>query len=115
MEREPEEAVPEEDRTESKDPEELQSEIEQTREEMGDTVEALGEKADVKSQTQDRVAEAKQRLADKREELRAKAREGTPESFDVDQAIAYAKQNPVPVAIGAFVLTFAVGRLSKRR
>ncbi len=115
MEREPEEVVPEEDRTEAKAPEELQREIEQTREEMGETVEALGEKADVKSQTQDRVAEVKQRVADTREQLMAKAREGTPESFDVDQAIAYAKQNPVPVAVGGLVLTFMLGRLTKRR
>ncbi len=115
MEREPEEVVPEEDRTEAKAPEELQREIEQTREEMGETVEALGEKADVKSQTQDKVAEVKQRVAETREELMAKAREGTPESFDVDQAIAYAKQNPLPVAIGALFVSFALGRLTKRR
>jgi len=115
MEREQEGAVPEPDRTESKGPEELRSEIEQTREEMGDTVEALAEKADVKSQAQDKAAQAKQRIADKTEQFKSKAREGTPQSFDADQVTAYAKQNPVPMALGALVLAFTYGRLTKRR
>lgn len=115
MEREQEGAVPEPDRTESKGPEELRQEIEQTREEMGDTVEALADKADIKSQAQDKVAEAKQRVAEKSEQFKSKAREGTPQSFDADQVTAYAKQNPVPVALAALVLAFALGRLTKRR
>lgn len=115
MESEQEGAVPDQDPAESKDPEELRQEIEQTREEMGDTVEALAEKADVKGQAQDKVAEAKQRIAEKTEQFKSKARQGTPQSFDADQVTAYAKQNPVPVALGALVLAFAFGRLTKRR
>lgn len=99
---------------EKKDPEQLRAEIEETREDLGDTVEALAGKADVKTQAKEKVSEAKERFAGKREEFTQKAREGTPESFDPDQAVAYAKQNPIPVGIAALVLVFLIGRASKR-
>ena len=40
---------------ETKSPEQIQADIEQTREELGDTVEALAEKTDVKAQAKSRI------------------------------------------------------------
>jgi Protein of unknown function (DUF3618) len=45
--------------TESKDPEQIREEIEETRRELGDTVEALAAKADVKTHVHRRLERTK--------------------------------------------------------
>lgn len=72
---------------ESREPEEIREDIEQTREELGGTVAAMAEKTDVKKQAGAKV-----------EELKGKAQE-----------------NPMPMALaGTFVAGFLLGRLVSR-
>lgn len=101
----------------SSDPDQLEREIEQTREQLGDTVEALAEKADVKRQAKRKLDETKATVTARADELRGKARQATPDdaSAVATAATQRAKENPVPVAaIGAFVVGFIAGRITKR-
>lgn len=109
----------------SRDPEEIRRDIEVTREELGGTVEALSAKADVKAQAKEKVedwgAQAKERLESVRESVTGKKDPSSapgstvsPESFDAGRAVATAKENPIPLAIGALTLGFALGRLTAR-
>jgi ElaB/YqjD/DUF883 family membrane-anchored ribosome-binding protein len=113
---------------ESRDPEQIKQDIEQTREELGDTVAAVAEKADVKKQARSKVAgmkekvtagtgAAKQKATATKEQAAAKANQATPESAGagLEQAQKLARENPVPVAIGCaaaagFVLGWLMGR-----
>jgi ElaB/YqjD/DUF883 family membrane-anchored ribosome-binding protein len=103
---------------ETRSPEEIRADIEQTREEVGDTVEALAAKTDVKAQAQQRVADVKATLQRKRGELTTKAKSTTPQSAQQSgqQLVTKVRENPAPVAIGGAVLTgFLLGRLTGRR
>ena len=103
---------------ETKSPEQIRADIEQTREELGDTVEALAEKTDVKEQAKSRISAAKDAAQTKREEFVGKAREAAPESASAgaDQLTATVRKQPLPFAVGvAFVVGLAVGRLLGRR
>src|SRR3712207_2755869 len=82
---------------EQREPEQIRSDIEQTREELGETVEALAGKADVKGQAKAKVDDAKQSFSERKDDLLGKAREASPESVDPDQAVAAAKENPLPL------------------
>jgi hypothetical protein len=109
---------------ESRDPEQIRAEIEETRRELGDTVAALSAKTDVKAQAQAKVDEVKANATEKKDDLLGKkddvlgkAREISPDSaLSAAQAgTAKAKENPVPVAaVAAFVGGFLLGRLTKR-
>jgi hypothetical protein len=112
----------------TREPEEIEQEIEQTREELGETVAALTDKANVKKQAKAKASGAKKRAAAKKdaakekaaatkEQIASKAKEVTPESAGsgMQQAQQVARGNPVPVivglaAIGGFVLGWAFGR-----
>jgi ElaB/YqjD/DUF883 family membrane-anchored ribosome-binding protein len=73
---------------ETKAPEELREEIEETREEVGDTVAALAEKSDVKAQARKKAEATKQQVL----------------------------QNPTPVAVAGGVLALMLlARLIRRR
>jgi ElaB/YqjD/DUF883 family membrane-anchored ribosome-binding protein len=76
--------------SESREPEEIRDNIEQTREELGDTVAAMAEKTDVKKQAQAKA-----------EELRG-------------QAERIAQENPPMALAGAFLAGFLLGRLVSR-
>lgn len=77
--------------SESREPEEIRDDIEQTREELGDTVAAMAEKTDVKKQAQAKAEELK------------------------GQAQQIAQENPMPMALaGAFLAGFLLGRLVSR-
>ena len=113
---------------ETRDPEQIEQEIEETREELGDTVAAVTEKADVKKQAKAKASgakkkatettdAAKQKASDTRHEAAAKLKEMTPESTDagMQQAKQLARKNPVPVivgmaAFGSFILGWVMGR-----
>ena len=102
---------------ESRDPEQIQREIEETRKELGDTVEALAEKTDVKAQAKRKVQETQATVAEKKDEFVGKAREASPESATsaATQASQKARENPVPLAaLGAFAAGFLAGRVTKR-
>ena len=98
---------------ETRSPDEIRADIEQTREEVGDTVEALAAKTDVKAQAHARVDEVKGNVRAKAEEVKAKAQSSTPESAQQggEQLVAKVRENPIPVAFGAAVLVaFLIGR-----
>jgi hypothetical protein len=103
--------------TESRDPEQLRGDIEETRQELGDTVEALAQKADVKSQAKQKVQDTKSSVSEKTDELFGKAKEASPDG--ALSAASYASQrageNRLPVAAaGAFALGFLAGRILRR-
>jgi ElaB/YqjD/DUF883 family membrane-anchored ribosome-binding protein len=103
--------------SETKSPEEIRADIEQTREELGDTVEALAEKTDVKAQAKSRIAAAKDAAQTKREEYVGRAKQAAPESASAgaDQLTATVKEKPLPFAVGAaFVIGLAIGWLLRR-
>ena len=112
----------------TREPKDIEEEIEQTREELGDTVAAVTEKADVKKQAKRKASgakkkatetkdAAKQKASETRHEAAAKLNEMTPESTDagMQQARQLARDNPVPVivgmaAFGSFILGWVMGR-----
>jgi uncharacterized protein YdbL (DUF1318 family) len=108
----------EHDNTEdTRTPEEIRVDIEQTREEVGDTVEALAAKTDVKAQARARVEEIKGNVRAKADEVKAKAESSTPETAQQGgrQVVAKVRENPAPVALGAAVLVaFLIGRRTAR-
>ena len=98
---------------ETRGPEEIRAEIEETRGEMGDTVEALAEKADVKGQAQQKIEELKQIALQKKEALVGKAKQARPDSGagGVQELKTSAQENPLPLAVGgALVVGFLLGR-----
>ena len=104
-------------------PEDIRQGIEETRQDLDETVNALSEKADVNAPGSDEVSEVKGSIAGKAEEARDKAQTATPDSLDVEQAGAKARQaaaaaqeNPLALVGGALLLGFLLGRaLSRRR
>ncbi|HZU40351.1 MAG TPA: DUF3618 domain-containing protein [Solirubrobacteraceae bacterium] len=101
----------------SRDPERLRAEIEETRRELGETVAALSAKTDVKAQAKERIEEAKASVAGKKEALLGRAREMSPDSARAAASTSSEKvrQNPVPaVAAAGFLAGFLIGRLSAR-
>jgi ElaB/YqjD/DUF883 family membrane-anchored ribosome-binding protein len=113
---------------EGRSAEEIERDIEATRAEMGDTVEALAEKTDVKAQArkqadevraraQEKVNTAKTKVTETKDDLLGKAQEASPETARTAAAQVQqkARENPLPVAVGAAVLVgFVLGRLSRR-
>lgn len=105
------------DAKESREPEEIREDIEQTREELGESIAAMAEKTDVKQQAQAKAEELKGQAGAKAKELSDKAKEVAPDSATegVQQAQRLAKENPVPLAfIGVFVAGVVFGRLLSR-
>ena len=103
---------------ESRSPEEIRAEIEQTREEVGDTVEALAAKTDVKAQAKQRIEAIKGNVRQRGETLKARAQSTTPPTAQQggQQAVARVRENPAPFAIGgAILLGFLLGRLTGHR
>jgi ElaB/YqjD/DUF883 family membrane-anchored ribosome-binding protein len=102
---------------ESREPEEIREDIEQTREELGDTVAAMAEKTDVKRQAKAKAEELKGQAGAKAKELSDKAKEVAPDSptEGMQQAQRLAKENPMPLAfVGVFVAGVVFGRLLSR-
>ena len=102
---------------ESRSPEEIRADIEQTRAEVGDTVEALAAKTDVKSQAKQRIEELKGTARQRADQLKTRAQSTTPESAQqgAGQAVERVRENPAPFAIGgAVLLGFLLGRLTSR-
>jgi len=72
--------------SDTREPEEIRADIEQTRGELGDTAAAVAEKADVKAQAAAKVDDVKEQAAGKAQAAKEKAKEVT------DQAAAKAKE-----------------------
>lgn len=102
---------------ETRTPEAIRADIEQTREEVGDTVEALAAKTDVKAQARAKADEIKGNARAKADELKAKARSSTPDSAQQGgrQVVSTVQENPAPFVLGAAVLVaFLIGRRTAR-
>ncbi len=101
----------------TRDPEQIEQEIERTREQLGDTVEALAAKADVKGQARAKVEDVKERVTAKKHELSFKAHDATPDSAGqaASHAAHTARENKVPLAVagaaaGGLLLGWLIGR-----
>lgn len=89
--------------SETRSPEEIRRDIEETRGELGDTVEALAAKADVKAQAKEKVHETT-------DDLKQKVSDVTPESVQ-----SSVQRNPLPFAVGGALLAgFVLGRVTSR-
>jgi ElaB/YqjD/DUF883 family membrane-anchored ribosome-binding protein len=94
----------------SKGPEELRREIEDTREDLGETAAALAEKTDVKARAREKVDGIKQTVIDKKDSVSS----GT-DSGPAADLKARAQDNPVATAaLAAFVGGFLIGRITSR-
>jgi len=116
-----------EGKSETREPEEIRTDIEQTREELGDTAGAVAEKADVKAQATAKVEEVKQQASGKAQEAKEKAKEVTdqaaakakeiaPESAapTIEKAQSFAGEKPLVVIGVALIAMVVVGRLLSR-
>jgi hypothetical protein len=102
---------------ETRTPDEIRADIEQTREEVGDTVEQLAAKTDVKTQAQERVAEIKGNVRQKAEELKSKASSSTPQGAQQggQQVVTTVRSNPAPFALaGAVLVGYLIGRARRQ-
>ena len=110
-------SAPQQDGEQTRSPEEIRADIEETREQVGDTVEALAEKTDVKAQARQRVDTVKGNVRAKADEAKAKVQSATPASAQEGgrQVAAKARENPAPLVVGGAVLVaFLLGRRSVR-
>lgn len=117
------------DAAQSRSPEEIRADIQQTREHLGATVQALAEKTDVKTQAQERVqavrtaaagrfGAARQAVTGTTQRTVARARQATPESAGtgVQQVGSSIQQRPLPFAVaGAFAAGLLIGWLVGHR
>jgi ElaB/YqjD/DUF883 family membrane-anchored ribosome-binding protein len=104
--------------TETRGPEEIRADIEETREQLGETVEALTEKADVKHQAKLKVDETKERFSRKAEDAKARVSSASPDQARsaATNAASTARRRPLPFAAGAaFAAGIAIGLLIARR
>lgn len=125
---------------ETRTPEEIRTEIEQTREQLGQTVEALAEKTDVKARAHEQIDTAKETVAENVEaakkavtenvgaakeavthqadEILTRVRGATPESAQagIQQAQTTVQEKPLPfAAAGAFAAGLLIGWMIGRR
>jgi ElaB/YqjD/DUF883 family membrane-anchored ribosome-binding protein len=117
-------------KSESRNPEQIEREIEQTREELADSVAAVTDKADVKKQAKRKVDETKSRAREKVEGLKGTVRSmkddlaggGQPATAGasegptpVERASEFARENPTIIAVaGAVLAGVVIGRISAR-
>ncbi len=83
------------DQEQTKTPDEIREEIEQTREELGETVEALGAKTDVKGRAQEKVDAVKADAHATAQEVKS-------------DPVGTAKRNPAPFAAAAALLVLLI-------
>ncbi len=101
----------------SREPEEIQREIEQTREELGETVGALAQKTDVKAQAKHKLEDTKASISGKKDRVLGSVKEASPDSATTAaaQASQKARENPLPLAVaGALAAGFLLGRTRRR-
>ncbi len=102
------------DEQETRSPEEIRADINETREELGDTVEALSAKTDVKGQAKAKLESVKEKVTGAKDGAADRAPDSAQQGFV--QAKATATDNPVPTAaIAAFAGGILVGVILARR
>jgi ElaB/YqjD/DUF883 family membrane-anchored ribosome-binding protein len=100
------------------DPQQIETEIEQTREELGETVAALAEKANVKKQAKQKLDETKDKAREVGTQTAASARQGLEDmpnwaSDARSRATAAVREHPVAVAGVAGMLLLLLIRRSR--
>jgi predicted component of type VI protein secretion system len=109
--------TPQQDGEQTRSPEEIRADIEQTREQVGDTVEALAAKTDVKAQARQRLDTVKGSVRAKTDQAKAKVQAATPANAQQGgrQVVTKVRENPAPLAVGgALLAAFLIGRRSGR-
>ena len=102
------------DEQETRSPDEIRADIEDTREDLGDTVEALAAKTDVKGQAKAKVESVKEKVGGAKDGAADRTPESAQQGFQ--QVKTTATDNPVPTAaIAAFVGGILVGIILARR
>jgi Protein of unknown function (DUF3618) len=102
----------------TRDPQEIRDDIEQTRTELGETVETLAHKADVKAQAKAKVDEVKGKAGDKRDETVERVKRAAPDSAGqaASTVAGKARENRTPLVVAGVALgAFLVGRATARR
>ena len=100
----------------SRSPEEIQAEIEQTRQELGETVDALSARLDVKTRAREKVAASRQQATDQWQHARERARDTVAQGKDAATDEHGSLKPAVPAAAGAAALVaVAIGILVWRR
>ena len=97
------------------DPAAIRQQIESTRERMGETVDALSYRADVPARTRESIQEKVQGVKSKLTGVGSQVSQATPETDDVRragrEAVGFAQENPLGLAIGAVAAGFLAGML----
>jgi ElaB/YqjD/DUF883 family membrane-anchored ribosome-binding protein len=102
------------DEQESRSPDEIRADIEETREDLGDTVEALAAKTDVKGQAKAKLESVKEKVGGAKDGAADRTPDSAQQGFQ--QVKTTASDNPVPTAaIGAFLGGILVGVILARR
>ena len=102
------------DEQETRSPEEIRADIEETREDLGDTVEALAAKTDVKGQAKAKLESVKEKVGGAKDGAADRTPDSAQQGFQ--QVRTTAGDNPVATAaIAAFVGGLLVGIILARR
>lgn len=102
------------DEQETRSPDEIRADIEETREDLGDTVEALASKTDVKGQAKAKLEAVKEKVSGAKDDAAGRTPDSAQQGFQ--QVKATATDNPIPTAaIAAFVGGILVGAILARR
>jgi ElaB/YqjD/DUF883 family membrane-anchored ribosome-binding protein len=82
---------------------------------MGDTVDQLAYKADVPGRVKESIAEKRDRLKEQMQGTASRVNDSTPDASDVKQgarqAVGFAEENPLGLAIGGVAAGFLIGML----
>ena len=103
----------------SKDPEQIEAEIDETREDLGETVAALADKTDVKKQAHNKVEETKEAARAKVSETSDLAKEkfeAMPEAAwqTANRTLEVLRENPAP-AVASLGALLVVAMIVRRR
>jgi ElaB/YqjD/DUF883 family membrane-anchored ribosome-binding protein len=93
----------------------IREEIEDTRDRMGDTVDQLAHKANVPGRVKESIADKRDRLKEQMQGSASRVSDATPDASDVKegakQAVGFAEENPIGLALGGVAAGFLVGML----
>ena len=93
----------------------IRSEIDETRDRMSDTVDQLAHKADVPGRVKESIADKRDRLKQQMHGTTSKVSDATPDGSDVregaKQAVGFAEENPLGLALGGVAAGFLLGML----
>jgi ElaB/YqjD/DUF883 family membrane-anchored ribosome-binding protein len=93
----------------------IRSEIDDTRDRMSDTVDQLAHKADVPGRVKESIADKRDRLKQQMHGTASKVSDATPDGSDVregaKQAVGFAEENPLGLALGGVAAGFLLGML----